>query len=343
MKYIQTRFARLSRLLPGIALSFAAGIPAWFAGKTFPIIGGAVFAIIAGIIAAAALRPRAGKPGIGFVSKKFLQWSIILLGFGMNIETVVRVGSGSLIVMAFTLSASFATAALFRKILKIPGKQAALIGIGTCICGSSAIAAAAPVIGADEHDVAQSISTIFLFNIAAVFLFPALGRLIGLSDFGFGLWAGTAINDTSSVVAAASAWSEAAGTGDALEFAAIVKLTRTLLIIPVTVALSVYMGIQSRKGGTRGEFNLMKIFPWFVVGFLAAALTASFSGIDPAILKQLEGAGKFMIVVAMAAIGLSTDFKRIAHSGWKPIALGLACWFAVSAVSLAVQGCSGYL
>lgn len=335
-------------ILPGILFALALALPAWIAGKAFPVIGGPVFAIVFGIVAGSFFRPRAKffdscKSGIKFTGKKILQYSIVLLGFEMQIGTVLAVGKLSLFVMLFTLSASFLTAALMWKLLKVPSKQAVLIGVGTSICGGSAIAATAPVINADEQDVAQSISTIFLFNIAAIFIFPAIGRLLGLSDTGFGLWAGTAVNDTSSVVATASAWSEAAGNSTALTLATIVKLTRTLMIIPVTLVLAIHTARSSRIAGSAGSFSFVRVFPWFVLGFLLAAVLTSVVPIPRAVTGSLVLCGKFMIVMAMVAIGLSTDLQALIRQGKKPLILGLACWTAVAVVSLLVQHLSGML
>lgn len=326
-----------AKTLPGILYALALAIPAWIAGKYLPVIGGPVFAILFGIVAGSFFRPEASKPGIKFTGKKILQYAIVFLGFEMQLGTVLAVGKLSLFVMLFTLSAAFLTAALMWRLLKVPTNQAILIGVGTSICGGSAIAATAPVINADEQDVAQSISTIFLFNIAAIFIFPALGHLLGLSDTGFGLWAGTAVNDTSSVVATASAWSEAAGNGTALTLATIVKLTRTLMIIPVTLALAVYTARKNRNAATAGSFSFVRVFPWFVLGFLLAAVITSIFPIPHAVTGALGQSGKFMIVMAMAAIGLSTDIKALVAQGKKPLLLGLACWAAVASVSLAVQ------
>jgi len=332
--------------LPGILFALALAVPAWIAGKTIPVIGGPVFAILFGIAAGSLFRARLNffescKSGIKFTGKKILQYSIVLLGFEMQIGTVLAVGKLSLFVMLFTLSAAFLTAVLMWKLLKVPSKQAVLIGVGTSICGGSAIAATAPVINADEQDVAQSISTIFLFNIAAIFIFPAIGRFLGLSDTGFGIWAGTAVNDTSSVVATASAWSEAAGNSTALTLATIVKLTRTLMIIPVTLALAVYTTRKSRTEGNSGSFSFVRVFPWFVLGFLAAAILTSIVPIPHAVTGGLVQCGKFMIVMAMAAIGLSTDVQALIRQGKKPLLLGLSCWAAVASVSLLVQHLSG--
>jgi uncharacterized integral membrane protein (TIGR00698 family) len=333
------RLQKPPALLPGLLLAFGIALPAWFAGRVVPVIGGAVFALVFGLIAGNIFRPKGCEAGIKFTGKKILQYSIILLGFEMHIGKVLEVGSRSLFVMIFTLGAAFATAALLYRGLKVQGKQAVLIGVGTCICGGSAIAATAPVIGAEDDDIARAISTIFLFNVIAVFLFPALGKAFGLTDDAFGVWAGTAINDTSSVVAAASAWSESAGNGTALAVATIVKLTRTLLIIPITLALAFYTARKEGQGKT--NFNMARIFPWFVLGFIAAALANSFLPLPARIPETLAACGKFLIVMAMAAIGFSTDAKVLIRGGKGPIALGVACWFAVAAVSLAVQAATG--
>ena len=341
MKQPTSSGPRPSSLFPGIALALAIAIPSWFLGKAVPIIGGAVFAILLGLVVGLFFRPEGCVPGIRFTGKKILQYSIILLGFEMHIGTILEVGSRSLVVMAFTVTAAFAVAALLCRVLRVRGRQAVLIGVGTCICGGSAIAATAPVIGADDDEIAGSISTIFLFNVIAVFVFPAIGRLLGMSDEGFGLWAGTAVNDTSSVVAAAAAWSEVAGNNVALSLATIVKLTRTLLIIPITLFLAFRV---ARANGSRGvRFDFVRVFPWFVLGFVSAALVNSFVPLPPALPAFLARCGKFMIVAAMAAIGLSTDARALLSGGRRPIVLGLACWIAVALVSLAAQGLTGAL
>ena len=211
-------------------------------------------------------RPVLFNEGVSYTSKKLLQYSIILLGFDMNLYNVLHVGRQTLILMAFTLTAAFLTAYFFGKLLKIKGNTKTLIGVGSAICGGSAIAATAPVIHASDEEVAHSISTIFLFNVIAAFLFPFLGHVLGMSDQNFGLWAGTAVNDTSSVVAAGYSFSNAAGN-----LAVIVKLTRTLMIVPVTLALAIYTS-KKNTGIQKGNFNLLKIFPWFVLGFLVASV-----------------------------------------------------------------------
>ncbi len=332
---------KIAAWMPGMFLCLLIALPAWLLGRAVPVIGGAVFAIVMGILLGNCF-PKLADPsfrlteGIRFTAKKILQASVVLLGFEMNLYHIVKVGGQSLSVMLFTLSAAFIAAFFLGRLLKLPGNTTVLIGVGTSICGGSAIAATAPVIRAKEEEVAHAISTIFLFNILAVFLFPALGHLMGLSDGGFGIWAGTAINDTSSVVAAGAAWSAVAGNDIALQIATIVKLTRTLMIIPITLALAIFTA-RRKNQGDGGDFSLRQVFPWFVLLFLAAAVVSTFALLPPALPAGLAAAGKFMIVMAMVAIGLGTKIKDLLSHGVKPILLGLSCWACVALVSLLVQ------
>jgi len=314
---------RITKIIPGLAICIVIASLAWVLGQNIKIVGGAVFALIIGMLVRLLWTPSLRfTGGIKFSSKKVLQYAIILLGLEMNIIRVLETGRDSLFVMLFSLAAAFGAAYLVGRSIKVEANSATLIGVGTAICGGSAIAAAAPVIGAKDEEIAQSISTIFLFNIIAVFIFPAFGRLLGMGDAGFGIWAGTAINDTSSVLAAASSWSD-----DTLKLAAIVKLTRTLMIVPVTFALAL---IVAKKKGTGGKAAMSKIFPFFVLGFLAASLIASTGIIPPAYSNAFVQAGKFMIVAAMSAIGLSTNIITLIKNGKRPIILGAVCWIAVA-------------
>ncbi|MHB1126692.1 MAG: YeiH family protein [Bacillota bacterium] len=346
---------KIKMITPGMLLCLAVGSPAWLLGRTFPIIGGPVFGILLGMVIAMIFPKLQSKKllhrsdrsaqtayrfedGIKFTAKVLLQYSIILLGFEMNLFNVIKVGSQSMFIMLFTLSTSFVMAFLIGKILKLNSKMTTLICVGTSICGGSAIAATAPVLNAEDKDVAQAISTIFLFNIVAVFIFPALGHLFGMSDIGFGMWAGTAINDTSSVVAAGTAWSAVANNNAALAFATIVKLTRTLMIVPVTLVLAIYTAGKSKKNTEGTTFKFSKVFPWFVIGFVLAAIISTFAGIPAPISHLLVAIGKFIIIMAMVAIGLNTHLKKLLTNGFNPIFLGLCCWFTVAGVSLIVQG-----
>ena len=317
--------------LPGIALAALIAIPAWLIGKAIPVVGSPVLGILFGMVLAFWKRPTLLNDGVSYTSKKLLQYSIILLGFDMNLFNIFKVGKQTLVLMAFTLTAAFLTAFVVGKLLKLDGNTKTLIGVGSAICGGSAIAAAAPVIHADDEEVAQSISTIFLFNVIAAFLFPFLGHVLGMSDQGFGLWAGTAINDTSSVVAAGYSFSSAAGN-----LAVIVKLTRTLMIVPVTLVLAIYTS-RKNAGSKKGSYNIMTIFPWFVLGFVVASVINTFVTMPVGMSSFLAQAGKFVIVMAMASIGLNTNLVKLVKSGGKPILLGFCCWVVLALTSLGVQ------
>ncbi len=320
----------------GIVFALAFAVPAWFLGQVFPIVGAPVFGILMGMLFASIKRPKALEAGISFTGKKILQYAIILLGFEMNLFHVLSVGSQSLSVMIFTLLTAFAVAWSIGRLLKLERNTTTLIGAGTAICGGSAIAAVAPVIGAKDKDIVFSISTIFLFNVLAVFIFPFLGHLMNMSDFGFGMWAGTAVNDTSSVVAAGYSYSEEAGG-----FATIVKLTRALMIVPVCL---LFAFITAREKSGQGDgFRFTKIFPWFILWFVVASIVNT-SGVLPEELTHVLGnLGKFCIVLAMCAIGLNTKLMELVHHGLRPILLGFCCWVAVAVVSLLVQYVIGIL
>lgn len=322
---------RLINMLPGIALAAIIAIPAWFIGKLVPVVGSPVVGILFGMILAFWKRPQLFNDGVSYTSKKLLQYSILLLGFDMNLFNVFKVGKQTLVLMAFTLTAAFLTAYIVGKLLKLDGNTKTLIGVGSSICGGSAIAATAPVIHANDEEVAHSISTIFLFNVIAAFLFPFLGHVFGMSDQSFGLWTGTAVNDTSSVVAAGYTFSNAAGN-----LAVIVKLTRTLMIVPVTLVLAIYTS-KKETGNKKGSYNIIKIFPWFVLGFAAASVINTFMALPVGMSGFLSQTGKFVIVMAMAAIGLNTNLVKLVKSGGKPILLGFICWAVLAVTSLGVQ------
>lgn len=326
----------ISKLAPGVIACAAIAVPSWYLGKTIDVVGGPVFAILIGMSAALFWRDKgSARPGIAFVSKKILQLAVILLGFGMNLGSVFKVGAQSLPIIVSTISAALIVAYVLSRAMGMDRSVSTLIGVGSSICGGSAIAATAPVINASDDEIAQSISVIFLFNVAAALIFPTLGGVLGMSDQGFALFAGTAVNDTSSVTAAASAWDGIHGSS-ILGVSATVKMTRTLAIIPITVVLALVRG--SKSGGS---VSLAKIFPWFVALFLAASVVTTFVPLPSELVLFLKNASKFFIVTAMAAIGLNTDLIKLIKSGAKPIALGFCTWAAIALVSLFAQKMAG--
>ena len=328
---------KIKQLGPGLLLCLALAVPCWLLGKAFPLVGGPVFAILAGMIVTLFYRNKAGtQAGIVYTSKKILQYAVILLGFGLNLSEIAKVGATSLPIIISTISTSLIVSFALYKLLNMPANISTLIGVGSSICGGSAIAATAPVIGADDEEIAQSISVIFLFNILAALIFPTLGGALGLSNEGFGLFAGTAVNDTSSVTAAAAAWDGLHPGANTLDQATIVKLTRTLAIIPITLVLAL---LRTRREGKQGgaQVDIKKIFPWFVLLFLLASIITTVLPIPAGVVSFLKDASKFFIVMAMAAIGLNTDIVKLVKTGGKPIFMGFCCWVAIAIVSLLVQ------
>jgi len=328
----------------GLLFVIVLALTSTWLGRLVPVIGGPVFGIVLGLL----INNIAGKPrgtinGVLFSAKKVLQWAIIALGCGLSLSKVWHTGFDSLDVMTASLFMAFITAYLFGKWLKIPIRMIILIGAGTGICGGSAIAAISPIIQAEEVEVAYAISTIFLFNVAAILLFPHLGHLLGLSDKAFGLWAGTAINDTSSVVATGYLYSNIAG-----DYATIVKLTRATMIIPISLLLAYFVRLRNKKNTVVSQSDVSSsgfanVFPWFILWFLAASLFNTFGLFSPSAIHDIGMLAQFMIVMALTGIGLSADFRKMLRTGGKPLILGLIVWFLVAITSLLVQRLTGQI
>lgn len=334
---------KIGRLIPGFVLAIVLAAIAKGLEALLPIhlIGASVIALFLGMILNAIWQPTplVGE-GLKFTSKKILKFAIILLGASLNITVVLQVGKLSLCVMCFTLLTCFGGGYFIGRALKINWKLSNLISAGTGICGGSAIAAIAPVIDADDTDIAYAISATFLFDMAMILLFPIMGRALGLSDMAYGLWAGTAVNDTSSVVAAGYAFSEAAG-----DFATMVKLTRTLSIIPTVIVFALIAARLKRKealetgnaeaAGKRVKFA--KIIPWFILGFLALTAINSIGWIPATVSSGMKNVSKFLMVAALAAIGLNTSFKEMRKSGIAPMIHGFIISALVVIVAIAVE------
>ena len=331
---MQSRIAASNRRLPGVALCVAIAAIAFAFGRTVPIVGGPVFGIVLGMLAAGARkRLPACDAGITFSARSLLQFSIILLGANLEFHEIVGIGLRSLPIMLGTLVITLAAAYAAGKLLGVERGLRRLLGVGTAICGGSAIAALSTVVESSEADVAYSIATIFLFNVVAVLVFPPLGHLLSLSQQAFGLWAGTAINDTSSVVAAGFAYGHVAGNQGV-----IVKLTRTTLIIPIVLFYAVRRVAESRRSG---DVDWRRVVPWFVLWFLVAALLNTFGAIPSVVHGPLSAFALFLIVVALAGVGLGADFARMRAAGWRPLVLGGLLWILIAASSLAIARFTG--
>ncbi len=323
------------RVLGGL-LCVGIAVVAELAGGYAPLIGAPLFAIALGVLIANAAPsvPQAKSLQIGQISKLCLKGGIVLLGASLDLGVIVHTGLDSLPLLVVTMAAGLICALWLGKGLGIDWRMRCLIGIGTTICGASAIAALAPVIRAKAEEIAYAVTVVFFFNMVAVFTFPALGHLLGLTDHGFGVWAGTAVNDTSAVVAAGFAFSQAAGTT-----ATIVKLTRTTLIIPLVLGFGLAMPFLDPEGQSRSGSLAKRAYaamPMFIVLFLlaAAANTAGLIGTHD---MQIQTAGRWVMVVALAAVGLQGNWRAFAGAGARPLVLGLVTWFVVAMSSLAVQ------
>ena len=325
----------------GVLFCLVVAVPAWFLGTQLEVVGAPVFAILLGMVLALVVPEGSRKPlagGVKFTSKKILQYAVILLGFGMNLSEILAKGAQSLPIIVMTISTSLVIAFVLCRVMRVPSKIATLVGVGSSICGGSAIAATAPVIDADDEEIAQAISVIFLFNVIAALIFPTLGGMLGLTNEGFGLFAGTAVNDTSSVTAAASAWDSMHPGANVLESAAVVKLTRTLAIIPITLVLAWMRTRSAQADGKKVE--LKKIFPFFILYFILASVittAATALGVPASVFSPLKTLSKFLIVLAMSAIGLNTNIVKLIRTGGKPLGLGFCCWVGIAGMSLLMQ------
>ena len=330
--------------LPGLLLAIIIAIISRYLGGQLPLVGGPVFALILGIVVNLFLKSEEKfQPGLNFTSKKLLKFAIILLGFGLSIGQILEVGKISLTVMVFTLTASFGFGALFGRLFHMDWKLSTLISAGTGICGGSAIAALSPVIEAKDSDVTYAISATFIFDILMIILFPIMGTKLGLSDLAYGLWTGTAVNDTSSVVAAGYAFSDKAG-----EFATIVKLTRTLSIIPTVVLFSYINQRKKIKGNESSlahneKISIKSIFPFFIIFFILAAVINSVGLVPHKLGVIIHNLSKFLMIMALGAIGLNTDLKEVKNSGPAPMLHGFIISAIVVVVSLGVQMALGQI
>ena len=303
--------------------------------RVVPLVGAPVLAIVLGVLLRAAFPlAEALRPGVAFAARTILQGAIIVSGLGLSFVTVVRTGIGTLPVTLGTMAVALLLAPPLGRALRLDSAMRQLVGVGTAICGASAIAAVSTVLEPPEADVALSMATVFFYNVVAVLLFPPLGHLMHLSQDAFGLWAGTAINDTSSVVAAGYAYGREAG-----DHATIVKLTRATLILPIVAFIALRKARREHAAGVAVPWR--KIVPWFIVWFLVAALLDTLGAVPAAWHGAIGVVATFLISTALAAIGLQTQLVRLLRTGVAPLALGFALWVAVALSSLAIQSMTG--
>ena len=328
--------------LPGLHLVIAVAVVARYLHSLIPnamlarAISEVFIAVFLGLYIRNVVRFSARfEPGVKFALQRILRWGIILLGLRLSLQDVVATGLEALLLIGACMTLALTLAYLGGRFLRIPSRLATLIGVGTAICGNTAIVATAPVIEAKDEDVSIAVATITFFGTLAVLLYPIIGYFAGLSDHVFGLWVGTAVNDTSQVVAAGAAFSEVAR-----DVATVVKLTRNTLMVPIIIVIGlVYARSQNRRTpGAATQFSFSKVVPWFVIGFLLMTLVRTVGvalGVLPQDVNhpgQLQGAAnvlifvdeiaKFFILMALSAIGLSTDAAAVRRTGIRPFVAG---------------------
>lgn len=350
--------ARLVAVAPGLAAVAAIGAVAMAVGRLVPVVGGPVIAILLGILARQALGERAAiVPGARVAAKGVLQAAVVLLGAGLSLREVARTGTDALPVMLGTLTVALGGAALLGRWLRVDEETRTLVGVGTGICGASAIATVSAVIGASEAAVAYAVGTIVVFNVVGAVAFPLIGHALDMSQAGFGLWAGTAINDTSSVVAAGTVFGAAAASA-----AVIVKLTRTLMIVPISVGLAIRTQRRARAAsagstagaagtgtagtgtaGTADRVPWRRLVPPFLVLFLLASVLHSVGVVPAGWQPAISDGAHLLTAVALAGVGLLTSVASLRRAGWRPLALGGLLSLAVATSSLGLQVLTGAL
>lgn len=320
-------------LIPGLILVLVIAIVARLAsGFLPPAVNAVIIAILLGLLIKNTVTvPSSFQPGIKFSLQRLLRFAIILLGIRLSFIEVVQIGAQSLLIIVLAMSVALLVTYFGGRLLKLPARMALLIGVGTAICGNSAIIATAPVIKAEEEEVSFSVATITLFGTLAVFLYPAIGLALGMSNSVFGTWAGTAVNDTSQVVATGFAYSPEAG-----QVATVVKLTRNALMAPVIVLIGVLWArstarAMSASGLASKQLKLTKIFPQFVLGFVAMALLNTLGVFPAPVVSAVNEVSSFLILMALAGVGLGTNLSQMRKTGLRPFYLGL---FAASTVAV---------
>ncbi|HHU38501.1 MAG TPA: putative sulfate exporter family transporter [Propionibacterium sp.] len=323
---------------------------AWWLGTSAPIIGGPVLGILMGLVVGQlAGQVPAWSAGVKFHAERVLQGSIVLLGAGMSLVEVARIGGAGLPVMIGTIVVAVGVGIPLSRALKVERETGALVTYGTTICGASAIATMSQVMGARAGAVAVSIAVIVLYNVLAAVLFPALGLAMGLTPTSFGLWAGTAVNDTSSVVAASTSFdAQLMATGvvvggmTAASYAVVVKLTRTLMLVPLAL-FQQWFGNRSLPESERQHTVWWRMVPGFLVLFLVAAGLRTLGVIPDEVAPALTLLAHIGTTIAMTAVGMSSSLTAIRAAGWRPLALGGILWALIALTSLGLQAATGQL
>jgi uncharacterized integral membrane protein (TIGR00698 family) len=322
----------LAQMAPGVLAAVAVAVVARVTGRLLPpAVSEVLVAVLLGLLVANLMGlPKSTAPGLKLCIQRILRIGIVLIGVRLNLVDVARIGLGALGLVLVCMTVAFAFAVLMGGALRLPPRLALLIGVGTAVCGNSAIIATAPVIKAEEREVGFAVATITLFGTLAVFLYPFIGRALHLADPVFGVWAGVAVNDTSQVVAASAAYSAVAR-----DVATVVKLVRNTLMAPLIILIAWWW--SRREAAISGDVarkGALKAFPLFVLGFLLMALLRTIGIIPREAVGPIDEVAKGCILVALAGVGLSTRLGQIRSVGATPFYLGLGTAVLLAGLSL---------
>jgi uncharacterized integral membrane protein (TIGR00698 family) len=328
-----SRFATATDIAPGLAAAIVVAIAARLATGFLPaIVAEVTVAILIGIVVAAIAGPRMAPLtlGLAFASQRVLRLGIILLGARLSLGEIARIGLPATGVIAITMAASFAIVLLVSRFVHVEGRLAILIAVGSAVCGNTAIVATAPVIGARARDVAYAVATITLFGTLAVFLYPAIGRTLALPQPSFGLWAGVAVHDTSQVIATSAAYGP-----QALDVATVVKLIRNALMAPLLFLIATGWAASGADAVGSARRGVRRAVPLFVLGFLGLAALRTVGMIDAQQAATLDDVARILILVALAAVGISIHLGELRETSWRPLAIGFTVALLVGLGSLA--------
>ena len=275
--------------------------------------------------------PAWAKQGVTFSLRRLLRIAIILLGLQLTITQVIEVGGRGIGIIAATLLATFAFTQWMGRLLGVDRKLAQLIAAGTSICGASAVIATNTVTNAPDEDVAYAVACVTVFGSVAMFAYPMLPGLLHLDPHTFGLWSGASIHEIAQVVAASFQDGQQAG-----EFGTIAKLSRVMLLAPVVITLGLMANRTATETGSAGANSARPPMPWFVLGFIALVGVNSVISIPAEAKVWIVAVTTFLLSVALAAMGLETDIRKLAAKGLRPALLGALAFLFIASFSLAL-------
>jgi len=327
--FLSAHRSAIVRLVPGLALTAAIacaslavrGLTGWM--TLSPLI----LSIIFGMLIRNALPiPAAFEPGTGFSLRRILRFGIVMLGLQVTAAQILSLGSAGLLMVALTLTATFLAIRIAGRLMGVDRSLTDLIAAGTSVCGASAVIAANTVVGGRQEHVAYAIACVTLFGSLSMLAYPLLASPLGLDARSYGLWSGATIHEVAQVVAAAFQGGDVAG-----QFGTISKLARVVMLAPLVMTLAL-----AWRSGAKGAAQASAPMPWFVLGFLGMMLVNGAIVVPPDINQMLAALTSFLLSMALAAMGLQTDIRKLKAEGWRPLALGAFGWLFIAAFGYAM-------